>query len=271
MECTPWVYSFGERFSANLWKRQGKGWFVTTIPSQWFKQRGRLLSRITYHCWLVYLNFLSFCVFFLVLVEEEEDELTSSSAAGGVLLDDNWADAMTTFYFNMKCNLNLCSTIFARTIGVLFFPLPHKNNADILSLLHDSCCCMNMKFSPAAAARRPQFSSSSTTTVVSWCWKLEKTNRWIVHTLNKAISMTCFQPTWMFPVSNSSLQSYIYNIPLYQPTQLRMCLSVWHQKYYIAHIPILYVQATGQNNIYVCLYTHQASQCRTTRIHQPSQ
>ena len=115
MECTPWVYSFGERFSANLWKRQGKGWFVTTIPSQWFKQRGRLLSRITYHCWLVYLNFLSFCVFFFSIVVEEEDELTSSSAAGGVLLDDNWADAMTTFYFNMKYNLHLTSTNFART------------------------------------------------------------------------------------------------------------------------------------------------------------
>jgi len=115
MECTPWVYCFGERISANLWKRQGKGWFVTTIPSQWFKQRGRLLSRITYHCWLVYLNFLSFCVFFLVVVEEEEEDELTSSAAGGVLLDDNWADAMTTFYFDMKYNLHLTSTNFART------------------------------------------------------------------------------------------------------------------------------------------------------------
>ena len=35
----------------------------TTIPSQWFKHRGRLVSRITYHCWLV-----SQSLFFLILL-----------------------------------------------------------------------------------------------------------------------------------------------------------------------------------------------------------
>ena len=109
------AYCFGERISANLWKRQGKGWFVTTIPSQWFKQRSRLLSRITYQPLLVGISqfLIIVCVCFLVVVEEEEDGLTSSSAAGGVLLDVNWADAMTTFYFNMKYNLHLTSTNFA--------------------------------------------------------------------------------------------------------------------------------------------------------------